>query len=75
MGAFTGRARLWGTANPRYWANLDLKRMRKSVGLVLDLGARVKPVITPDDCDAVEQIIRERAGLGPSDGSIRGPVI
>ena len=75
MGAFTGRARIWGTANPRYWANLDRNRMRKSVGLVLDLGARVKPVITPDDCDAVEQIIRKRAGLGPGDGSVRGPVI
>jgi hypothetical protein len=43
------RWRLWGTTNPRLWFNLDWNRRRKSVALVLDVGKRVKPVITPDD--------------------------
>jgi hypothetical protein len=45
----TGRARLWGTANPRYWANLDPQRPRKQVGFILDTGHAVCPFLTPDD--------------------------
>jgi hypothetical protein len=76
IGAFTGRGRIWGTANPRYWANFDPGRPRKKVGLILDLGKAVKPFVTPDDPDAVEAIIRQRAELGPSaTDSARGPVI
>lgn len=76
ISAFTGRARIWGTANPRYWANLDPARPRKKSGLVLDVGGFVKPLITPDDVDAVETVLRERAKLGPSSGaSSRGPII
>ncbi|MGH2864990.1 MAG: hypothetical protein ACRDJX_07035 [Solirubrobacteraceae bacterium] len=54
MGALTGRGRIWGTANPRYWANLDPARPRKRVGFVLDLGRPVRPFLTPDDPDAFE---------------------
>ena len=43
-------------------------------GLVLDLGRRVHPFLTPDDPDAVEAAIRERTGLGPSQTG-RGPVV
>ncbi len=64
MGAFSGKGRIWGTANPRYWANLDPQRPKKSVGLILDVGHFVHPFITPDDPDAVEALIREHANLG-----------
>jgi hypothetical protein len=42
----------------------------------LDLGKRVNPFITPDDPDAVESVIRERANLGPAtEAPSRGPII
>jgi hypothetical protein len=69
LGTLRGKLRIWGTGNMKYWANLDTKRPSKSVGLILDIGKAVKPFITPDDADAVETLVRERAGLGPSDGS------
>jgi hypothetical protein len=69
LGALRGKYRIWGTSNLNYWASLDSKRPSKKVGLILDLGKSVKPFITPDDPDAVERLLRERAGLGPSDGS------
>lgn len=69
LSALRGRARIWGTANMSLWANLDLRRPAKKVGLILDLGKAVKPFITPDDPGSVETILRERAGLPPSDGS------
>jgi hypothetical protein len=65
IAAFTGRARIWGTANPGYWANFDPQRTKKKVALILDLGKNVKPFLTPDDPDAVEKLIRERCNLGP----------
>jgi hypothetical protein len=70
-----GRLRIWGTANMEYWANLDPKRSTKTEGLVLGLGKRVKPFITPDDVDKVETLIRERAGLGPAGPTITAPFI
>ncbi len=66
LGALTGRGRVWGTANPRYWASLDPRRPRKRVGLVLDLGRFVRPLITPDDPDAVEACIRAHTALPPT---------
>jgi len=72
---FTGRWRIWGTANPRYWAHLDPQRPKKEVGLILDLGRFVRPFITPDDTDAVEAAIRAHSKLGPAEDSGRGPVI
>jgi hypothetical protein len=42
----------------------------------LDLGKKVKPFITPDDPDADEAVIRERANLGPAtEAPSRGPII
>jgi len=61
-----GKARIWGTANPRYWASLDPQRPKKQVGLILDLGRFVRPFITPDDPDAVEAVIREHSSIGPT---------
>lgn len=59
-----GRGRIWGSGDFIHWRNLDLRRPRKDVGLIIDTGHRVKPVITPDDPD---EVIRELAahGVGP----------
>ncbi len=76
IGALTGRGRLWGTSNPRYWAGLDFQRPRKKTALILDVGASVKPFVTPDDPDAAEAVIREHANLAPSpDRGTRGPIM
>jgi hypothetical protein len=65
LSAGRGRARIWGTANPGYWANLDPDRPRKAAALVLDLGKRVMPFLTPDDPNRFEAVVRAHAGLGP----------
>ncbi|MEU5017921.1 hypothetical protein AB0G60_10960 [Streptomyces angustmyceticus] len=65
IGAFGGRARIWGTAHPRYWASLDPGRFSKREALVLDLGRFVRPFVTPDDAAAVEAILRERMPAPP----------
>jgi hypothetical protein len=75
LDALRGTGRLWGTSNPRYWASLDPGRPSKHVALVIDLGRRVHPFITPDDPDAVEAAIREHTGLGPSQTEDHGPVV
>jgi hypothetical protein len=78
LSAGRGRARIWGTANPGYWASLDPGRPHKQTALALDLGRRVKPFLTPDDPDAFETVVRSRAGLGPpapADPVRRGPLI
>jgi hypothetical protein len=54
------RWRIWGSGDFVHWWNLDPRRPRKSVALVLDVGRRVQPVITPDDPDAVEELPRSR---------------
>lgn len=76
IGAFTGKARIWGTANPRYWVSLDPRRPGKSTALILDLGAAIMPFITPDDPDAVQAAIREHTGLdvAATDGG-RAPIV
>jgi hypothetical protein len=65
IGAFTGKWRIWGTANPRYWASLDPGRPTKKVGFILDLGRLVRPFVTPDDPDAFEAAVRAQTTLGP----------
>jgi hypothetical protein len=75
-GALRGRARIWGTANPGLWANFDPQRPKKKIALILDLGKSMKPFITPQDPDAVEALIRDRSGLGPSTSTpAPGPLI
>jgi hypothetical protein len=64
LGALTGRARIWGTANPGRWASFDPRRATKRVGFDVELGGRVKPLITPDDPDAFEAAVREHADAG-----------
>jgi hypothetical protein len=52
------RWRIWGSGDFMHWWNLDPTRPSKRVALVLDVGRRICPTITPDDPDAVEQILR-----------------
>lgn len=76
IGVLAGMGRIWGTANPRYWAHLDPKRPSKDEALILDVGRRVSPFLTPDDTDAAESAIRRLAGLAPPGaGAERGPLI
>jgi len=75
LAALKGRARIWGTVNPGYWANLDTKRPSKKEGLVLDLGRGIKPFITPTALDRVEALLRERSGLGPAGPTTSAPFI
>jgi len=53
------RWRIWGSGDFVHWWNLDPDRPRKSVALVLDVGGRIRPTITPDDPEAVERILGE----------------
>jgi hypothetical protein len=54
-----GKGRIWGTANPGYWANLDPGRIHKSVAFLVDAGKSVKPFLTPDDPAAFEAALRD----------------
>jgi hypothetical protein len=75
-GVWSGKWRVWGTGNPRYWANLDRKRPKKKVGFVVDLGGKISPIVTPDEPDAFEAILRDRANLGvDSARQMKGPFI
>jgi hypothetical protein len=60
MAAVRGRGRIWGTANPGYWANFDPRRPRKTIAFLVDAGKTVKPFVTPDDPAAFESALRER---------------
>ncbi len=73
MSTFRGRGRIWGTANPGYWANFDPRRPRKTVAFLVDAGKATKPFVTPDDPAAFESALRER-GVEVTDGGT-GPVI
>jgi hypothetical protein len=54
------RWRIWGSGDFIHWWNLDTNRPRKELALVIDVGHRVRPTITPDDPVAVERILAER---------------
>ena len=58
--AFSGSWRLWGSTDLRHWFHLDPGRPRKKTALVLDLGKRVQPVITPDNPERVAAIIAQQ---------------
>lgn len=75
LSALRGKARIWGTANPRLWASLDPGRPAKKSALILDVGGTVRPFVTPDDPDAVEAQIRAHTNLGPATGEVRGPIV
>lgn len=74
--AMRGKWRIWGTSNPRYWASLDPGRSGKEIGLVLDLGARVMPLITPDDPERVLSCIRANSvDEVREDADSTGPIV
>lgn len=75
MTAAKGRGRIWGTANPRYWAGLDPARPKKSVAFLLDVGGFVRPFVTPDDPDAFEAALRSHVDLPPSLDGGSSPLI
>ena len=50
--------RIWGSGDFVHWWNRDTGRPNKKVALVLDVGRRVRPTITPDDPETVERIIK-----------------
>ena len=54
------RWRIWGSGDFVHWWNLDAHRPGKDLALVIDVGHRVRPTITPDDPDAVERILASR---------------
>ncbi len=60
MSTFRDKGRIWGTANPGYWANFDPRRPRKTVTFLVDAGKAVKPFVTPDVPEAFESALRER---------------
>jgi hypothetical protein len=60
IGTWTGKWRIWGASDPRYWWHLDWTRPQKDTALILELGRPVRPVITPDDPALVAGIIEDR---------------
>ena len=58
----TGRGRIWGTGDFIHWRNLDVKRLHKDTGLVLEIGSWPTPVMTPDNPDEVIAAL-ERHGV------------
>jgi len=74
MRGFGGKGRVWGTANPGYWANLDPRRPTKDIAFVVDAGRRVKPFVTPDDPDAFAAAL-QAAGVTVTDGGDAAPFV
>ena len=58
----TGRWRIRGSGDFVHWWNLDTKRPSNKTALVIDVGTRIVPMITPDDPDAVERILTKHIG-------------
>ena len=56
-----GKYRIHGSGDLVHWFNFDPRRPRKDVALVIYLGGRVRPVVTPDD---PERVIAELAAHG-----------
>jgi hypothetical protein len=63
MGPLTGQWRIWGMGFPPYWFHLDGGRPKKTRCIALDLGAAIRPAVTPDNVDAVLAILRDKAGV------------
>lgn len=50
----SGRYRIWGSGDLTHWFNLDAGRPNKRVAFIIQVAGRhIKPVITPQDADAV----------------------
>ena len=60
MSWLSGKGRIWGTADPRYWFPLDPRRGRKQTLLILHVGRVVRPCITPEKPGRVIEVLRDR---------------
>jgi hypothetical protein len=60
MGPLTGQWRIWGMGIAPYWYHRDDDRPNKTRCIVLDVGAVIRPVITPDNVDAVLAILADK---------------
>lgn len=60
IGLFTGQGRIWGMGFSPHWFHLDPQRPTKTKCIILDDGEWIKSVITPDDCERVMQILRDK---------------
>jgi len=58
IGRWSGRWRMWGSGDLRRWWNLDVGRRSKTRAFELDVGSRVRPMVTPDDPDAFADALR-----------------
>jgi hypothetical protein len=67
-----GKWRIAGSGDFVHWFNFDPHRPRKDVALVVDLGGRVKPVVTPDDPGQVVDALTA-SGVNVTGGSGPGP--
>jgi hypothetical protein len=56
----TGKYRIWGSGDFKHWAHVDPYRPHKQRGLIVDVGSRIQPLITPDDTGKVRAIIETR---------------
>lgn len=62
MALLTGKWRIWGSGDFLHWWNLDTQRPNKTTALEIHTRRRMVPTITPNDPDAVEQIVQARIG-------------
>ena len=65
-----GKGRVWGTASPTLWASFDPGRGKKSTALVLDVGKRVRPFLTPDDPAAFLAEVAAHTNAPVHDGDV-----
>lgn len=56
----SGKGRFWGATDPRYWFPLDMHRGSKKTLLILDVGRKVRPCITPEDPAKVIEVLKAR---------------
>ena len=47
------RIRIWGSRDFVHWWNLDLHRSDHPIVFIIDIGGRMRPVITPQDAARV----------------------
>jgi hypothetical protein len=62
----TGQLRMWGSGNLRHWFYLDRSRRSKTRRIVLDVGQRTRPVLTPDRPDELVAVLQEQTGMNPA---------
>lgn len=57
---FEGKWRIWGMGLAPYWFHLDPGRPHKSTGILIDEGHPIKFIITPDQPQAVLEILQAK---------------